>query len=397
MKSLKNLLAVLLAVVIAVTAMFPVVNAEEKENRFGLKSRSQYQSLFLGDEKPTFTTDDFFKIVNTFNTVFRVLTGTIIFPERKFKVEFDETLTEICNYVCENAGLDIVKIFSNLPETKDFALLTTKLFRIDTAEMRRELYAKSDECWDNGDNVNSMLYLFLGTYFSVMDDCCIYGEEIGEDLIQVAIKITFRDGGEKILYPGITIDLATGECYNGETGMVNTGFNYNLNELLVYAPIHAWMRGFGFTVAYDIACYIMPMWNYITRRFKFDYQGREWMVQVWKGNYLITNGGEVGLYNRDAGSFGTYYNCATDDELLEMTMKVSHGDDVLVDLGPEMHWWINGFKMGKSMYNPRNLTLEFSLVMPDEEMLEAFCEAVDNHYLHDVTYTTDGLKVSCVW
>ena len=43
------------------------------------------------------------------------------------------------------------------------------------------------------------------------------------------------------------------------------------------------------------------------------------MIQIWKGNYLISNGGEVGLYNRKPGSIGSYYNCANDEQMMEMT------------------------------------------------------------------------------
>ena len=35
--------------------------------------------------------------------------------------------------------------------------------------------------------------------------------------------------------------------------------------------------------------------------------------------------------------------------------------------------------------------------MHDEEMLEALCEAIDNHYRHDVSYTVDGLTLSFTW
>ena len=168
--------------------------------------------------------------------------------------------------------------------------------------------------------------------------------------------------------------------------------------MLVYATINGWMRSYGFTIIYDILVAMTPLlWNYDTRRFKFDYDGLEWMIQIWKGSYLITNGGEVGLYNRAPGSKGTYYDCATDDQLLEMTLQIYHGEDLLVDLGPQMHWWINGFHMSDRMYVPESLTMHFSLVMPDEDMLNAFCKAMDEHYKKDVSYTVDGLTVSVVW
>lgn len=53
--------------------------------------------------------------------------------------------------------------------------------------------------------------------------------------------------------------------------------------------------------------------------------------------------------------------------------------------------------MSKRLYIPDSLTMKFSILMPDEEMLNAFCESIDNHYRHDVKYTVEGLKVNVVW
>ena len=80
-----------------------------------------------------------------------------------------------------------------------------------------------------------------------------------------------------------------------------------------------------------------------------------------------------------------------------MSMQILHGDKVLVNKPLQLHWWVNGFNLGTRMYLPESLTMKFSIVMKDEEMLKSFCEAIDNHYRHDVTYTVDGLTVYAIW
>lgn len=45
----------------------------------------------------------------------------------------------------------------------------------------------------------------------------------------------------------------------------------------------------------------------------------------------------------------------------------------------------------------KDLTLTFTVEMKDEEMLRAFCDALERNLWHDVTYSTDGLKVSVTW
>jgi hypothetical protein len=142
----------------------------------------------------------------------------------------------------------------------------------------------------------------------------------------------------------------------------------------------------------------MPLlWHYNTRRFKFDYDGLEWMVQIWKGNYLIANGAEVGLYNREPGKIGTYYDCAKDDRMIPMSMQLYAGDELLVEQEEQLHWWINGFRINGVHYPVSSLTLFFTFEMPNEEILNAFCKAIDKNIRKDVNYKVDGLKVIVAW
>ncbi|MBR5771678.1 MAG: DUF4474 domain-containing protein, partial [Clostridia bacterium] len=156
-------------------------------------------------------------------------------------------------------------------------------------------------------------------------------------------------------------------------------------------------RSFGFCLEYDLLCYALPMYRYNTRRFHFDYAGKEWMIQAWKGNYLITNGGEVGIYNREKGSVGTFYNVVSKDEQMDMSLQILHDGEVLVNIPEQNHWWVNGFNMSERLYNPHGLVLIATIVMKDEEMLKAFTQSIERNMWHDVSYSVDGLKVTIVW
>ncbi len=105
----------------------------------------------------------------------------------------------------------------------------------------------------------------------------------------------------------------------------------------------------------------------------------------------------IGLYNREKGSFGTFYNAANDEEMIKMSLEIYHGDELILKQSEQPHWWINGFKLSKDLYAARDLTLKSTLEMKDEEMLKAFCEGIDNNIHRDISYTVDGLKVSIVW
>ncbi len=404
MKLTKKIVSLILVLIIGLSVCVPsgAASSDIQSSRPQFFSISQYQNKLMEEGYPTFTTDDFMKIYDAMGAVVRLFTGRFLYAEEHFDVTVDEYVTAACNHVYENSGLDVVKILTSLPDVNNLPDLTTTLFKIDTAEFREQMYDKRDEAWEDGDEFMSSVYFFLGAYMSVIQKCYVTAVPTeNADVVEVVLLLTYKDGAQEQLRPGIYINSVTGECSNKEidgTGLVNTGFNMNLSEMMVYATINGWMRNYGFCLFYDFMVAMSPLlWNYDTLRFKFDYDGLEWMIQIWKGNYLITNGGEVGLYNREPGSFGSYYDCATDDQLLEMSLQIWHGDDLLVNQEPQMHWWINGFHMSKRMYIPESLKMCFSIVMPDEEMLNAFCESMDKHYKKAVTYTVEGLKVNVVW
>ena len=163
--------------------------------------------------------------------------------------------------------------------------------------------------------------------------------------------------------------------------------------------MNSWQRKFGFGLSYDLFAARNPAFVYVTRRFKFSYAGKDWMIQIWKGNYAVAaNGGEIGIYNREANGLPkTFYKAVEDSEMPVFSMKIRHGDKELVSRGPETTWWLTGFKLGKTIYLPESLTMEFSVTFPDEEMLEAFTTAIDGDTAHDVTYSAYGLTVNGLW
>lgn len=403
--SVKRIISLIMAIVIAVTAFMPsfAYGRSKPDVAFGRPDTltlREYKDYLREEGFPVISTEQFLKVTTVFSFFFRILTGRVFLPNEKFDVSFDELVGNACETVYNDCGLDIVALLSSIPEFSDPARIAVEVFDIDTDTIRDEMYDKRDEARDNNDDVMYYVYYFLGAYLAVIEKCVIQGVPTDDpNVYEVEALIYFKDGSTDSLDTDIYINIETGECTNKDgSGLAGTGFNYNLQEAMVYATIDSWMRQFGFCVFYDIAANSMPLlWHYITRRFTFEYNGLEWMIQIWKGNYLITNGAEVGVYNREPGSFGTFYNCASDDQLMEMSLQVYHGDDLLVNQDPQMHWWINGFQMSRRRYIPHTLTMNFSIVMPDEEMLNAFCQSIDSHYLHDVTYTVDGLKINVTW
>ena len=400
MNLFKKVISIVLALVIASSAIVSVT-AETADSEPSLYNLTDYKEFLMDEGYPVFTTANFYGIFNAFSTVMRILTGSWIIPQKKFNVEVDEFLTGVSEHITLNSGLDFISILDNLPESNQLADIITTTFQIDTAEFRSQMYVHRDKYNDEGNIAMGAVYGLIGMYMSVISKCEIYAlpSEDNPEVYETYIRLTYKDGGTETFYPGLLIDTVTGECYNhNDMGIVGVGFNMNLSEMLVYATVNCWMRNFGFCYLYDVIANSMPVFfNYNTRRFKFEYNDLEYMIQIWKGNYTVANGGEVGVYCRDKAKFGSYYDSANDEQMLEMSMQILHGDKILVDKPLQSHWWVNGFNLGTRLYLPESLTMKFSIVMTDEEMLNAFCEAIDKHYMHDVSYTVDGLTVNAIW
>lgn len=396
MKFSSKITAVIMALVLLCTMSTPVF-AKEKSP----ETRAEYVEMLADEGYPAITTAEFLEKLNAAGDFFRLMTNGKFPSEETLNITFDEFLTEANVYILSNSGLDCQALIKSFPPLNNVSSLLADTFEIDTVEFRTQAYALRDKFNEEGNGTMAMICHLLGCYMSIINKIEVFAEPTDNPVLyQVSLNVIYKDGFSEKIGTGIYINTETGECsdLNGK-GMLGIGFNFSFSEMMIYAVVDGWMRNFGFAVTYDEIASLLPVYNMVTRRYYFDYDGLQWMIQVWKGNYVfITNGSEVGVYNRVPGEeLGTYYNCATDDQLMTMTMKLSHGSTVLLDLGAEKHWWINGFKLNGKKYDPESLKLEFSIEMPDMEMVNAFTKSIDNEEHHDATYTVSGTTVSVVW
>lgn len=399
MKITRKITAVILAMVLLFTTVSPVFAAPD----LPIRTRAGYAAyLTLKTGKPAISSAEFISKFNAISDFLRLITNGKFPASDRLDVSYDEFLLIANHHIVSNSGLDIAALIGNFPPLNvNIGYITEKL-EIDTTAARETLYALRDECYANGEAELGNLYFLVGAYVSIIDKVYFYAvpSKDNENIYNVRLDVTYRDGSTETFSPGLCVDAVTGEIYGKDgNGIFGIGFNFNMSEMMVYALVNAWHRNFGFAVVYDMAADVLPTWDIITRRYYFEYNGLEWLIQTWKGSYfLISTGAEVGVYNRVPGEEkGTFYNCATDEQLMPMTMKLSHEDTTLIDVGPEKHWWINGFKMNNLTYEPESLHLEFSIEMPDTDMANAFAKAVENEEHKDTTYTVDGTTVSVVW
>lgn len=152
----------------------------------------------------------------------------------------------------------------------------------------------------------------------------------------------------------------------------------------------SWQKLFGFARVYDyVAPYTAMEYDYI--RTFFTYDEEDFMVQLWKGQYGIVYGGEVGIYNRDEDGQKsdpfTFYAAASEKYWPVMDMAIYHqkkeGDkpqdyELLLKRPVDEYWWCTGFKLGSlRQYEPADeLRIEATLTFKDEEMASLFADGL---------------------
>lgn len=149
----------------------------------------------------------------------------------------------------------------------------------------------------------------------------------------------------------------------------------------------AWQYNFGYGKLYDIAApYILLEYDYV--RVFFEYEGKDWMIQLWKGQYgLVFYGSEIGVYNKPhtdkKDNLFTFYSCPAEEDWLKMSMTLYH-ENLRGEYEREFtrpyddYWWCTGFKDGHlRIEEPADeLKMSSRITFKDKEMRKLFTQGL---------------------
>ncbi len=177
------------------------------------------------------------------------------------------------------------------------------------------------------------------------------------------------------------------------------GFLYDSHHDIIYSRMNALQRHFGYSLLYDDVAPVTISAIIDCEPVYFNYGGKKWMIEFWKGQYGLETGAEIGVYNVEPGhqvnkvidrltsyipgasnpvvrailerrSY-SFYECASDAELLEMSFVLCKNGQTIFGRGPEKHWWLTGFKWGICS-DPSELSVKWKITFPTKEMCSAF-------------------------
>ncbi len=159
-----------------------------------------------------------------------------------------------------------------------------------------------------------------------------------------------------------------------------------------YVEDDPWQRNFGFNRLYDIGAEYAVMYMN-TVRVKFNYEGLDWMVQMWKGQYgYVFIGSEIGVYTKSQNQPIEHYNCASDNNLLKMQMTLYRNNKRLFATDYATYWWTTGFVPGTiidsagSYADRTELVMTARITLKDREMTNAFTKSLKANGFKDEGY-----------
>lgn len=176
------------------------------------------------------------------------------------------------------------------------------------------------------------------------------------------------------------------------------GYSYDPKQDIFISRMHPWQRKIGYCSFYDVSAPLMGM-IFDSEPIHFTYNNKKWMIGLWKGQYDMVTGGEIGVYkniiNIPGISSGIYYRCANDDELLPTSFTLKKNGQTLFTRKGK-HWWLTGFKLGE-FSQPSELTMDNSITLTNAEMRDAFISGLKDAGYSDSDLTVNGNTVSFIF
>lgn len=156
------------------------------------------------------------------------------------------------------------------------------------------------------------------------------------------------------------------------------GYLYVSPQDLFSSRIDAWQRDFGYCALFDkAASHLSMIFDHLP--VYFNYMGRTWLIEFWKGQYGINTGCEIGVYYADrilseAELNRTLFQCVDDKDMLKLSLKLHKKNDDIAHLCGK-HWWLTAFKMG-CFSNPSELSMGIRISLHSCEMARAFADGL---------------------
>jgi hypothetical protein len=181
----------------------------------------------------------------------------------------------------------------------------------------------------------------------------------------------------------------------------DAGYTYDPKQDIFLSNVNSWQRKMGYCRLFDEV--VAPLGIIVDcEPIKFEYGGKRWLIEFWKGQYGMTTGAEIGVYTTKEPDLyipnffnGTFYKCAGDAELLHMSYTLVKSGEILF-ARKGRHWWLGGFKLGE-FSEPSELKMYLTITLKNPVMRNAFVKGLKEAGYSDYEISIDENAVGVVF
>ncbi len=217
-------------------------------------------------------------------------------------------------------------------------------------------------------------------------------------LIALLGCILFHCRRKKIICKVCGMDCCT-KCTLLDELVYPFGYRFHCDCGFFSSTVDAPQKQAGYTWLYD---YMAPRFQMVFDALPvyFDYRGRTWLIEFWKGQYGINTGAEIGVYHADTiipeeDYKKTLFSCAEKEEMLDCSFQLCNPDCECIR-NAERHWWLTAFLVG-CFSKPSDLSMECCIRFPNREMLSAFVAGLEQAGCQEHSISVNGLSVCFVF
>ena len=195
------------------------------------------------------------------------------------------------------------------------------------------------------------------------------------------------------------------------TGLQRSGYSVIGPKTFIYnddTSPDCTQRKFGYNVLYDAGAKMIDF-SIETSRIKFNYDHKQYMIQLWKGQYISgdigTVGGEVGIYTRPEGKSSAigHYDCADESDWLWCELTIFWDENGDGNYLPQLtrkyakHWWETGYVDGqlKNRKDSSPLRILQRITFKDDEQASEFEKALVKAGFRSVENFNPTVKDTC--
>lgn len=162
------------------------------------------------------------------------------------------------------------------------------------------------------------------------------------------------------------------------------GFLYEPYQDIFATRLDAPQKLFGYTHFYDLSApYFNMIFDYET--IYFDYNAKTWLIEIWKGQYGINTGCELGIYCADKivppdEYRSTHFHAVAARDMLDISLQLNQQslskpqDYTELGFRNDRHWWLTIFKMG-IFTKPQDTSVNISIRFQNYPMMRSFLDS----------------------